>query len=278
MGNVTSVASVVSGSSVLASSVSSSLSLCVSSSLLDLIRQDSPLPEGAVLACNGTPVYRIIRLLGHGGFGATYQAEDLENNRQVCIKQLFVSFETQRMYLEREYQNLQLLAGTPGIPEVYDFFVLGDRPFLVTQLIIGEDLRERAGNYDEGELRDFLRRLATILQHLEAKNVVHRDISPYNIMLDDDNTYWLIDFGISAALGDGQVDCKTWFAPHHRDFGSPEQKIPGGKVGKASDIYSLGMTAKYLRASPATLDSLVSRMCDEDPLNRPTASGILSSL
>ena len=61
------------------------------------------------------------------------------------------------MYLEREYQNLQLLAGTPGIPDVYDFFVLGDRPFLVTQLIIGEDLRERAGSYDEGEVSNSIR-------------------------------------------------------------------------------------------------------------------------
>ena len=150
--------------------------------------------------------YQIIRLLGEGGAGKTYEAEDISNKQRVAIK--VVSLRQIKNWkvidlLEREAETLANL-NHPAIPKYIDYFyrdTSSDRYFyLVRELITGEslfDLVERGWQANETEAKEIALQILEILQYLHQQKppVIHRDIKPQNLIKSQDGKIYLVDFG-----------------------------------------------------------------------------------
>ncbi len=207
--------------------------------------------------------YRIIRVLGRGGTGITYEAE-LDGAR-VALKQLVLrgmgEWKTLELF-QREAKTLALL-DHPAIPRYVDSFQTegdaGPTFWLAQQLAPGRSLArwvEDGWRPDETELKRVAASLLVVLQHLHARTppVIHRDLKPANIIRDEDGALRLVDFGAvrdtyRSTVAGGSTVVGTY------GYMAPEQFR--GQASAASDLYGLGATLVYLATgrSPADLPS-----------------------
>ena len=205
--------------------------------------------------------YRLISVLGKGGFGRTFLAEQLVldslNNvraHRCVIKQLHrVAVSDQRNF-QAEANRLRKLGEHPQIPELLDALENELGQFLVQEFAPGENLQQQVeakGPWDEVTVRSLLISLTKVLQHVHSFGIIHRDIKPENIvapvMYEDsqgaDNHKlkpMLVDFGSAKWIR--QTPAKTVIGS--AGYASPEQSM--GQATFASDIYSLGLTCLYL--------------------------------
>ncbi|TVQ42021.1 MAG: serine/threonine protein kinase, partial [Gloeocapsa sp. DLM2.Bin57] len=189
--------------------------------------------------------YRIIKLLGEGGFGRTYLAEDTELfNKKVVIKKLLSSEGNNPKILElftREAEQLSKLSH-PQIPQVYRYFSKDNNFYLIQEFIPGENLLtevERLGNFNETQIREILLQILAVLEYIQSQDILHRDIKPENIMRRrSDNQLMLIDFG--AVRVKTTTDPSVLTSIYTPGYASREQM--NARPVKASDIYSLGVT------------------------------------
>lgn len=197
--------------------------------------------------------YRAIRLLGQGGFGRTWLAEDLHRSPQsrCVIKQLFSS-ERRHAHkvselFEQEAKQLEQLGKHPQIPSLLAHFEQADRQYIVQELIDGDTLAEEArrdGAFSEAEIRDLLNDLLPVLQFIHQQQVIHRDIKPDNLIRRrSDRKLVLVDFG-AAKSANQTILAKTGTMIGSAGYAAPEQLR--GKPVFASDLYSLGVTCIYL--------------------------------
>src|SRR5512136_664295 len=145
--------------------------------------------------------YRIVKLLGQGGFGAVYRAWDVNLNRPCAVKEnLEISPEAQRQFT-REATVLANLSH-PNLPRVTDHFSLpGQGQYLVMDFVDGEDLAsmlQRQGSIPVDQALGWATQVADALAYLHQRQppVVHRDIKPANIRLTPDGRAMLVDFGL----------------------------------------------------------------------------------
>lgn len=196
--------------------------------------------------------YKVIKLLGEGGFGRTFLVKDTSTNKQYVIKQFFPLSEVGREkaleLFEREARVL-LKLNHPGIPKVYEFFEEKGDFYIVQDFIDGETLREvlkKRKKFKEKEAIELLKSMLEILKYLQNLEppVVHRDIKPENIMIDKQNKVFLIDFGaVKEAAGlwkTPRSGIKASTMIYTQGYAPPEQIH--GKISPASDIYALGVT------------------------------------
>ncbi|MEB3216866.1 MAG: serine/threonine-protein kinase [Nostocales cyanobacterium 94392] len=225
-----------------------------------------PLPSGEIIIDR----YKIVRQLGQGGFGRTYLAEDIQESNKKCVLKEFApqveedkDLQKAKELFEREASVLKQLQH-PQIPRLHcslqvklrnkDFF------FLVQDYIEGEnyqDLLEQLLNqgrcFNEQEVFHLLTQILPVLNYIHSKDVVHRDISPDNLILrQTDNVPVLIDFGGVKQLPASQG---LWFTqlPVNRTLlgkkgYAPEEQLRQGKAFHSSDLYSLAVTALVLLA------------------------------
>src|SRR5690606_22406658 len=161
---------------------------------------------------------------------------------------------------ERFRTEARITAGLshPGIAQVYDYGEQGDRAFLVMELVLGETLSsilKRNDGLEPGATLDILAQSAAALASAHGRGVVHRDIKPGNLMVTDDGTVKLTDFGI--ARGEHSVTLtQTGMVMGTAQYISPEQ-ASGRPATYASDIYALGVVAYECLAGqpPFTADS-----------------------
>src|SRR6266496_1055535 len=210
--------------------------------------------------------YRIIQIVGQGGFGAVYKAEDMRFvNRHVAVKEMRQSGLDPQEVAEAAQQfkrEANLLAGLkhPSLPGISDHFSANGRWYLVMDFIEGETLAEHL-NKAKGKLLpipeviDIGIQLSKVLGYLHRRStpIIFRDLKPPNVMLTPDGNVYLIDFGIARFFKPGQANDTEAYGT--AGYSSPEQ------YGKAqttpqSDIYSLG----------ATLHEMLSR---NDPSSMP---------
>lgn len=189
--------------------------------------------------------YRIVRMLGQGGFGAVYEAWDLRLDRACAVKENLGPAETSRQF-EREARILANLTH-PNLPRVIDHFeILGQGQYLVMDLIPGKDLQElveeRGGPIAESQAVSWILQATEALEYLHEQTppIIHRDIKPANIILSPNGTVFLVDFGLSK-IHDPQQ--KTTLGAFGVSPGySPQEQYGRGKTDVRSDIYALGAT------------------------------------
>ena len=209
------------------------------------------------------PGYGIGPVLGRGGFATVYRARQASLGRDVAIKVLDASLTSvgdQRRF-DRERETLGRLSGHPHIVDVHDAGLTGEgRPFLVMRLYLGGTLAQRLarlGRLPVVEVCEVVTRVAAALDHAHATGVIHRDVKPANILLDEHGQPALTDFGIAGILHpDGDDEAGGESLTHSTMFmtyayAAPEI-INGQRGSVASDVYALAASAyELLTGGPA---------------------------
>lgn len=212
--------------------------------------------------------YRMVELLGQGGFGRTFKAIDITHPQQkyCAIKQFFPqqAHETEKAaeLFEQESQRLQTLGNHEQIPALYDYFKAGDRQYLVQEFIDGKNLAQELtdiGKFTAPEITTLLRELLPVLRMIHRHQVIHRDIKPENIIrrtpttAREKSTLVLVDFGASKHATETTLG-KTGTMIGSAAFIAPEQVR--GKANFSSDLYSLGVTCIHLLTAITPFDLL----------------------
>lgn len=189
--------------------------------------------------------YRVVSLLGRGGFAATYAVEDIRlSNRRCALKEV-----PKLLFDDGETEILSRLHH-PGIPDIRDRFEERDMVYLVLEFGGSRSLNaeriERGGRIPAATVLPWIRQLCDVLRYLHSQNppIVHRDLKPANVLLNEAGQINLIDFGIAKDTGsDAQTRTIARSATH--GFSPPEQVLGTG-TDQRSDVYALGATLYVL--------------------------------
>ena len=189
--------------------------------------------------------YRIVKLLGQGGFGAVYKAWDLNLSHSCAVKEnLDTSLEAQRQFT-REATVLANLSH-PNLPRVTDHFIIPEQgQYLVMDFIEGEDLQtmlERDGAIPQDRALTWIAQVMDALEYLHGRTppVLHRDIKPANIKITPEGKAVLVDFGL-VKLFDSHVKTTVGARAITPGYSPPEQ-YGQGNTDTRTDIYALGAT------------------------------------
>lgn len=187
--------------------------------------------------------YRVERTLGQGGMAAVYLAHDSELDRPVAIKVLAEHLSSDEAFRQRFVREARMAAGLshPNIVHVYDQGDEDGRPFIVMECVDGHTLGEelkRTGALPPARVVDLALQICGGLEHAHASGLVHRDIKPGNLLLSENGTVKIADFGIARAA---QATKLTQIGSilGTAAYLAPEQAA-GEPVTAAADIYSLG--------------------------------------
>lgn len=206
--------------------------------------------------------YQLEEQIGSGGMGEVWRATDTLLSRPVAIKVLHSAHMADKTARTRFRTEARITAGLshPGIAQVYDYGEQDHSAFLVMELVTGEPLSavlKRGQGLEAGAALDILAQSAQALGAAHARGVVHRDIKPGNLLVTEDGTVKLTDFGI--ARGNESLSLtQTGMVMGTAQYISPEQ-ASGSSATHASDIYSLGVVAYECLAGtpPFTSDTPV---------------------
>ncbi len=229
--------------------------------------------------------YLIDHAIGEGGFGITYLAWDVTVGRKVAIKEYYPSGYVSRdprsnqivinskqnhaasnRGLKRfidEAKNLTTIKNLSGIVNVFDFFSANATAYIVMEFLDGISLKryvKRKGKLDVTTTLTILKPVILSLAEVHSTGLIHRDISPDNILITKTNEVKLIDFGASKAANPGgqsvSIVLKQGFAPE-------EQYRLHGEQGPWTDIYALGVTIYYCITGQLPPES-IQRMYDDN--------------
>ena len=189
--------------------------------------------------------YRIVRHLARGGMADVYEAEDTLLGRSVAVKLLHANFASDDAFVARFRREAQAAANLshPNIVAIYDWGQDEGTYFMVMELIRGRTLREIVKT--EGALlprrsAEIAAETAAALSIAHQHGVYHRDIKPGNIMITEDGSVKVTDFGIARALDDSEELTRTGAVIGTATYFSPEQ-AQGLPADERSDVYSLGI-------------------------------------
>ena len=189
--------------------------------------------------------YELLEKKGDGGMAVVYKAKDRLLNRFVAIKILRPEYIRDPKFIDSFRRESQSAAGLshPNIVSVYDVGREGNIYYIVMELLDGEnlsDLISRKAPLDEKQVIDIARKIASALSFAHKKKIIHRDVKPHNILITDDGTVKIADFGIARAVNSSTIVNNTSTVMGSVHYLSPEQ-AKGGYVDARSDIYSLGI-------------------------------------
>ncbi|MEM9365412.1 MAG: serine/threonine-protein kinase [Planctomycetota bacterium] len=188
--------------------------------------------------------YEIERLIGSGGMGIVFRAFDTELNRPVAVKILAPYLANSRSARKRFAREARAAAGIVDehVVPIFNVESDGEPPFLVMQYVAGGSLQERLDRDGPLEVTDVLRiglQTAKGLAAAHAQGLIHRDVKPSNILLDEGvERALLTDFGLARAEHEVSLT-HTGFHPGTPDYMSPEQ-VRGEAIDARSDLFSLG--------------------------------------
>ena len=261
--------------------------LDVASQSSDVSNHADPVPT----ELQSHPRYDVVGLIGKGGMGDVYQARHRMMDRTVALKVINRNLVRKREAVDRFHREVKAAAqlSHPNIVTAFDAEQAGDVHFLVMEFVDGTDLSDiikERGTLSIDTACDYVRQVAIGLQHAHQRGMVHRDIKPQNLMVTEDGTVKILDFGLASLTPEVSADSDTMEGGSDLtvagaimgtpDFISPEQAEDARGADIRSDIYSLGGTLYYLlsgrppfsegsvteklkshaRAEPAPLESL----------------------
>jgi len=219
--------------------------------------------------------YRIIALLGKGGMGEVYRADDLTLGQAVALKFLPDTAASDEGLLERFRNEVRIArrVSHPNVCRVYDVGDVEGQPFFTMEYVDGEDLASllrRIGRLPPDKAVEMARQLCAGLAAAHAKGVLHRDLKPANIMLDGRGQVVITDFGLAGVADDIRGLEVRSGTPAYM---APEQ-LAGKEVSTRSDIYALGLVLyEIFTGKRAFADKVVGALnahSDRTP-SRPTS-------
>jgi len=190
--------------------------------------------------------YELLEKKGDGGMAVVYKAKDRLLNRNVAIKILKPEFIRDPKFIDSFRRESQAAAGLShqNIVSVFDVGKEGNIYYIVMELMEGDtlsDLIRREAPMDEKRAAQIAKQIAAALSSAHKKKIVHRDVKPHNILIDDEGKVKITDFGIAKAVNSGTiVNSKTSAVMGSVHYISPEQ-AKGTFSDATSDIYSLGI-------------------------------------
>jgi serine/threonine-protein kinase len=236
-------------------------------------------PPGTLLAQR----YRVVSLLGRGGMGEVYRANDLLLGQTVALKFLPALLTSGEPELARFRNEVRIArqVSHPNVCRVYDIGEAEGSTYLSMEYVDGEDLASllrRIGRLPADKALEIARQLCAGLAAAHDKGVVHRDLKPGNIMLDGQGQLRITDFGLAGMAGeieDIQSGTPAYLAPEQRS---------GREVTARSDIYALGVVLHevFTGKRPSTdvthpdlspeVDRVIRRCLADDPAKRPASA------
>ncbi|MHB8792991.1 MAG: Stk1 family PASTA domain-containing Ser/Thr kinase [Thermoleophilia bacterium] len=188
--------------------------------------------------------YEIIRRLGSGGMADVYLARDTQLGRQVAIKVLYKRYARDEEFVARFRREAQSAAALnhPHIVSIYDRGEAEDSYYIAMEYLEGRSLKDvinEEGPLEPARSIDYAEQMLRALQFAHENNVIHRDIKPHNIVINDRGQLKVTDFGIARA-GSSPSVTETGSIIGTAQYLSPEQ-AKGKAVEQSSDLYSLGI-------------------------------------
>ncbi len=218
--------------------------------------------------------YDILGVIGCGGMGIVLKGHDRQLNRYVAIKVLAPHFATSATARKRFAREAQAAAAVvhPHVLAIHGVNAQGRLPYLVTPYVAGRSLQQQLDQQGPLEVRDVLRigmQAAQGLAAAHAQGLVHRDVKPANILLENGvQRVLLTDFGLARAIDDVSLTCSGTIAGTPQ-YMSPEQSR-GEAVDHRTDLFSLGSVMYTMCAGrpPFRADTtmgVLRRICDDPP-------------
>lgn len=261
--------------------------------------------------------YELVRAVGAGGMGQVFEGFDRHLKRRVAVKMTGANLDSDPEWNKRFYREAEVMAGVshPGMPAIHDAGIepgQPDRPFLVMEFVEGrtwEDLLAQRGPLPLGVVAALGAQAAAVLAATHRHRVYHRDLKPANLMVCDNGTVKLLDFGLAVALdGDRTRYTNTGQLLGTPAFMAPEQ-INHHEIVPQTDLYALGLVLhemltgrrvftgtnpysvwsdqinvpapdlEYDRPElPAEVVGLIAAMIEKDPRRRPEDAGIVHAV
>jgi serine/threonine-protein kinase len=245
--------------------------------------------------------YRIIGLLGKGGMGEVYRADDLRLGQPVALKFLPEGLRDEPVRLAQFHNEVRTArqVSHPNVCRVHDVGEVDGVPYISMEYVDGENLAvslRRIGRFPEDKAAEIARQICAGLAAAHQRGVIHRDLKPANVMLDGAGRVRIMDFGLAAA---GRVEDVRAGTPAYM---APEQLL-GREVTQRSDIFALGLViyelftgrraftatsigelvnqhesrslappSQIVSAIDASIDHILLRCVDPDPDRRPASA------
>ena len=215
--------------------------------------------------------YRIIGLLGRGGMGEVYRADDVKLGQTVALKFLPLEMAADAVWRERFFAEVRITRqlSHPNICRVYDIADFDGRHFLSMEFIDGEDLAsllKRIGHLSNEKARDIACQLAAGLAAAHERGVLHRDLKPANIMIDGHGRVRITDFGLAVGVASEPVAGEVAGTPAYM---APEQ-LAGKGASVRSDIYALGLVLyEVCCGKPAFSPKTIAELRDQKEHSAP---------
>lgn len=242
--------------------------------------------------------YRVSRIIGQGGFGITYEGIDLNLDMHIAIKEYFpkaiasrynnyskkvtYSSEMESLYEQgmrnflKEAKNMAKFAGQENFVYVYDYFSENGTAYIIMEYIPGQNLKhflEEHGKLSFDEVMTIITPVLNAVEMIHERNMIHRDISPSNIMILPDGKVKLLDFGAVREVSAETQSLSTMSSVYKYGYSPIEQQTRDMRQGTFSDVYAICATI-YKMLTGFIPPSPFARLSGEEILIPPSKMGV----
>ena len=204
--------------------------------------------------------YVLRRLIGRGGMGKVYLADDERGGPQVAIKILSSRLAKNKIFVDRFHREASAAAqfDHPNIVQAIEAGEANDRHYFAMEYVDGETLKarvKRSGPLSEQEALSICDKVAMALEHAAEHHIIHRDVKPDNVMISSDGEVKLMDMGLAKNIEDDSATVtQAGTMIGTPQYASPEQLRGEPDIDLRTDLYSLGITLYYLLVGRAPFD------------------------